>query len=153
MHHFVVKVSKISSPQAARCIDPPNQNPADVPELNRRDAVWAGTCWPRFLLCSSQGVRFSWWQIVQNAHSPETVADRRRLSSHRLLDATRRSMVASRLYRHQRCEFRLYIRWQWLNFVPASFCYFVGKTLGNVCYRDVAYILFIGKLMIMGTLS
>jgi len=36
MHHFVVTFSKFSSPQAARGqwgIDPPNQNPADVPEL------------------------------------------------------------------------------------------------------------------------
>jgi len=33
MHHFVVKFSKFSSPQAARGIDPPNQNPADVPGL------------------------------------------------------------------------------------------------------------------------
>jgi len=30
MHHFVVKFSKFSSPQAARGIDPPNQNPADA---------------------------------------------------------------------------------------------------------------------------
>ena len=30
MHHFVVKFSKLSSPQAARGIDPPNQNPPDV---------------------------------------------------------------------------------------------------------------------------
>ena len=32
MHHFVVKFSKFSSPQAAREHWPPNQNPADVPE-------------------------------------------------------------------------------------------------------------------------
>ena len=32
MHHFVVRFSKFSSPQAARGIDPPNQNPADVPD-------------------------------------------------------------------------------------------------------------------------
>ena len=31
MHHFVVKFSKLSSPQAARGQWPPNQNPADVP--------------------------------------------------------------------------------------------------------------------------
>jgi len=32
MHHFVVKFSKFSSPQAARGgVDPPNQNPADIP--------------------------------------------------------------------------------------------------------------------------
>jgi len=31
MHHFVVKFSKFSSPQAARGRWPPNQNPADVP--------------------------------------------------------------------------------------------------------------------------
>ena len=36
MHHFVVKFSKFSSPQAARGIDPPNQNPADVPVLWRK---------------------------------------------------------------------------------------------------------------------
>jgi len=32
MHHFVVKYSKFSSPQAARGLWPPNPNPADVPE-------------------------------------------------------------------------------------------------------------------------
>jgi len=32
MHHIVVKFSKFSSPQAARGIDPPNQNPADIPD-------------------------------------------------------------------------------------------------------------------------
>ena len=32
MHHFVVKFSKFSSPQAARGHWPPNENPADVPE-------------------------------------------------------------------------------------------------------------------------
>ena len=31
MHHFVVKFSKVSSPQAARGHWPPNRNPADVP--------------------------------------------------------------------------------------------------------------------------
>jgi len=31
VHHFVVKFSKFSSPQAARGTDPPNQNPANVP--------------------------------------------------------------------------------------------------------------------------
>ena len=31
MHHFVVKFSKFSSPQAARGHWPPNQNPADPP--------------------------------------------------------------------------------------------------------------------------
>jgi len=30
MHHFIVKFSKISLPQAARGIDPLNQNPADA---------------------------------------------------------------------------------------------------------------------------
>jgi len=30
MHHFVVRFSKFSSPRAARGIDPPNQNPADI---------------------------------------------------------------------------------------------------------------------------
>jgi len=30
MHHFVVKFSNFSSPQAARGIDPLNQNPADA---------------------------------------------------------------------------------------------------------------------------
>ena len=30
LHHFVVKFSKFSLLQAARGIDPPNQNPADV---------------------------------------------------------------------------------------------------------------------------
>jgi len=44
MHHFVVKFSKFSSPQAARGIDPPNQNPADVPDdkyhFNRERNNW-----------------------------------------------------------------------------------------------------------------
>ena len=31
MHHFVVKFSKFSFPQAARGHSPPNQNPVDVP--------------------------------------------------------------------------------------------------------------------------
>jgi len=39
MHHFVVKFSKFSSPQAARGIDPPNQNPADVSDCNEMMGV------------------------------------------------------------------------------------------------------------------
>ena len=35
MHHFVVKFSKFSSPQAAMGHWPPNQNPADVPAAAR----------------------------------------------------------------------------------------------------------------------
>ena len=35
MHHFVVKFSKISSPQAARGHWPPNENPADPPGCRR----------------------------------------------------------------------------------------------------------------------
>ena len=39
MHHFVVKFSKFSSPQAQGGIDPPNQNPADALECDARPAV------------------------------------------------------------------------------------------------------------------
>jgi len=39
MHHFVVKFSKFSSPQTARGHWPPNQNPADVPDLGHYVAV------------------------------------------------------------------------------------------------------------------
>jgi len=50
MRHFVVKLLKFFSPQAARGIDPPNQNPADIPVCQRTPRVigvarypW-GTC-------------------------------------------------------------------------------------------------------------
>ena len=36
MYHFVVKFSKVSSPQAARGIDPPDQNHADTPCMEHR---------------------------------------------------------------------------------------------------------------------
>ena len=39
MHHFVVKYSKKFSPQAARGIDPPSQNPADPLIACRRRAI------------------------------------------------------------------------------------------------------------------
>jgi len=36
MHHFAVKLSKFSSPQAEGGIDPPNQNPTEVPGYVKR---------------------------------------------------------------------------------------------------------------------
>jgi len=41
MHHFVVKFSKFSS-QAARVIEPPNQNPADAVVKNALEILVVG---------------------------------------------------------------------------------------------------------------
>jgi len=41
MHHFVVKFSKFSS-QAARVIEPPNQNPADAVVKNAPEILVVG---------------------------------------------------------------------------------------------------------------
>jgi len=51
MHHFVVKFSKLSSPQAARGHSPPNQNPADAL------AVITG----RELSLSLDSAPMAWW--------------------------------------------------------------------------------------------
>ena len=47
MQHFVVKFSKISSPEAARGIDSPKQNPADVPGSSSISVeCFADRLWP-----------------------------------------------------------------------------------------------------------
>ena len=67
MHHFVVKFSTFSSPQAARGHWPPNQNPADVPGFGGPGNMWtwalpfAATLWMRWVdLCDSSDAAYGY---------------------------------------------------------------------------------------------
>ena len=127
MHHFVVKFTKFSSPQAAMGHWSPNQNPADVPASSM-------LCW---WMPHSIGLELHWHHRRQRSHNlvsrgRSTLYPRQSLSSFccRVLNDiavnpwTRRdasinsnndtkTVSINHGYRHFRVNFRLNIYFRW----------------------------------------